>query len=72
MPEQQVSLQELESKLGRYIHDVENGATVVVSRDGRQVARIIPEQPVAKVGIQGSTQRGPMYYTRTYGDGYDP
>ena len=29
-------------------------------------------QPVAKVGIQGSTQRGPMYYTRTYGDGYDP
>ena len=41
MPEQQVSLQELESKLDRYIHDVENGATVVVSRDGRQVARII-------------------------------
>ena len=40
MPERQVSLQELESKL---IHDVENGATVVVSRDGRQVARIIPE-----------------------------
>ena len=31
-----------------------------------------PYQPVAKVGIQGSTQRGPMYYTRTYGDGYDP
>ena len=29
-------------------------------------------QPVAKVGIQGSTQRGPTYYTRTYGDGYDP
>ena len=43
MPEQQVSLQELESKLGSYIRDVENGATVVVSRDGRQVARIIPE-----------------------------
>ena len=35
IPEQQVSLQELESKLDRYIHDVENGATVVVSRDGR-------------------------------------
>ena len=43
MPEQQVSLRELESKLDSYIHDVENGATVVVSRDGRQVARIIPE-----------------------------
>ena len=43
MPEQQVSFQELESKLDSYIHDVENGATVVVSRDGRQVARIIPE-----------------------------
>ena len=40
MPEQQASLQELESKLDSYIHDVENGATVVVSRDGRQVARI--------------------------------
>lgn len=43
MPERRVSLQELESKLDSYIHDVENGATVVVSRDGRQVARIIPE-----------------------------
>lgn len=42
MPERQVSLQELESKLESYIHDVENGATVVVSRDGRRVARIIP------------------------------
>ena len=38
MPEQQVSLQELESELDRYIHDVENGATVVVSRDGRREA----------------------------------
>ena len=43
MPERQASLQELESKLDSYIHDVENGTTVVVSRDGRQVARIIPE-----------------------------
>ncbi len=34
MPEQQVSLQELESKLDRYIHDVENGATVVASLQG--------------------------------------
>ena len=48
MPEQRVSLQELESKLDRYIHDVENGTTVVVSRDGRQVARIIPEADSAE------------------------
>ncbi len=48
MPEQQVSLQELQSRLDRYIHDVENGATVVVSRDGRQVARIIPEADSAE------------------------
>ncbi|MCY4028746.1 MAG: type II toxin-antitoxin system Phd/YefM family antitoxin [Acidobacteria bacterium] len=48
MPERQVSLQELESKLGSYIHDVDNGATVVVSRDGRQVARIIPETDSAE------------------------
>ena len=48
MPEQQVSLQELESKLDRYIHDVENGTTVVVCRDGRQVARIIPETASAE------------------------
>ena len=48
MPERQVSLQELESKLDGYIHDVENGATVVVSRDGRQVARIIPETDSAE------------------------
>ena len=41
-------LQELESELDRYIHDVENGATVVVSRDGRQVARIIPEADSAE------------------------
>ena len=48
MSERQVSLQELESKLDSYIHDVENGATVVVSRDGRQVARIIPETDSAE------------------------
>ena len=48
MSEQQVSLQELESELDRYIHDVENSATVVVSRDGRQVARIIPEADSAE------------------------
>ena len=48
MPERQVSLRELESKLDSYIHDVENGATVVVSRDGRQVARIIPETDSAE------------------------
>ena len=48
MPEQRVSLQELESKLDRYIHDVENGATIVVSRNGREVARIIPETTSAE------------------------
>lgn len=48
MPEQQVSLQELESKLDRYIPDVEHGATVVVSRAGRQVARITPETDPAE------------------------
>ena len=48
MPERQVSLQELESKLDSYIHDVENGATVVVSRDARQVARIVPETDAAE------------------------
>ena len=31
-----VAAEELESKLDSYIHDVENGTTVVVSRDGRQ------------------------------------
>ena len=48
MPEQQVSLPELESKLDRSIHEVENGGTVVVSRDGRHVARIIPEADFAE------------------------
>ena len=43
MPEWRVSLQELQSKLDNYISDVEDGATVIVSRDGRQVARIVPE-----------------------------
>ena len=42
-PERRVSLQELQSKLESYISDVEDGATVIVSRDGRQVARIVPE-----------------------------
>ena len=48
MPERQVSLQELESKLDSYIHDVENGATVIVNRNGRRVARIIPETDFAE------------------------
>ena len=55
MPERQVSLQELESKLDSFIHDVENGATVVVSRDGRQVARIIPE-PQASLAEEELTE----------------
>ena len=48
MPVQQVTLQELETRLDGYIHDVENGATVIVSRDGRQVARIVPETDSAE------------------------
>ena len=48
MPERQVSLQELESELDRCIRDVENGATVIVNRDGRRVARIIPETDSAE------------------------
>ena len=48
MPERRVSLQELRSKLASFIHDVENGTTVVVSRDGRRVARIIPETDSAE------------------------
>ena len=48
MPERQVSLPELESKLDSYIHDVENGATVIVNRNGRRVARIIPETDSAE------------------------
>ena len=48
MPARQVSLQELESKLDSYIHDVENGATVIVNRNGRRVARIIPETDSAE------------------------
>ena len=48
MPARQVSLQELASKLASFIHDVENGTTVVVSRDGRRVARIIPETDSAE------------------------
>ena len=47
-PPRQVSLQELESQLNSYIDDVENGATVVVNRGGRRVARIIPEASSAE------------------------
>ena len=48
MAKQQVSLREFKSKFDRYIHDVENGAAVVASRNGRQVARIIPEAEPAE------------------------
>ena len=48
MPERQVSLQELESELDGCIRDVENGATVIVNRNGRRVARIIPETESAE------------------------
>ncbi|MXY26517.1 MAG: hypothetical protein F4Y45_18605 [Acidobacteria bacterium] len=43
-----MSLQELESDLDSYIHAVENGATLVVIRDGSQVPRIIPETDSAE------------------------
>ena len=48
------------------------GVTRVASPFVLDTERLVRYQPVAKVGIQGSTQRGPTYYTRTYGDGYDP
>ena len=48
MPERRVSLQELQSRLDSYISYVKEGATVIVSRNGRQVARIIPETTAAE------------------------
>ena len=63
MPERQVSLQELESKLDSFIHDVENGATLVVSRDGRQVARIIPETDSAERKLAALKASGTFYWS---------
>lgn len=43
MRERQVDIHDLESRLAEYIRDIEAGATVVITDNGRHVARIVPE-----------------------------
>ena len=43
MREQHVGIPDLESRLRDYLRDVEAGTTIVVTDQGRQVARIVPE-----------------------------
>ena len=41
--EQQIGIRALKSQLSRYVRDVKNGATIVVTERGRRVARIVRE-----------------------------
>ncbi len=43
MRERSIGIRELKSKLSECVHDVERGATIVVTQRGRRVARLVPE-----------------------------
>ena len=43
MQERRIGLRALKSKLSECIRDVEAGANIIVTDQGRQVARIVPE-----------------------------
>lgn len=46
----EVRSSELQSQLVDLLDDVEAGETIVITRDGRRVARLVPETPVLVEG----------------------
>jgi len=59
----EVRSSELQSQLVDLLDDVEAGETIVITRDGRPVARLVPEAPVTSTrsdpleGVSGSELR---------------
>ncbi len=50
----EVRSSELQSQLVDLLDDVEAGETIVITRDGRPVARMVPETPLLSVGSASS------------------
>ena len=48
MHERQIGIHELRRNPGRYIAEVRRGTTLVLTDDGRRVARLIPEPNVTE------------------------
>ena len=46
--ERQVAIRELREDPGKYINEVRRGTTLVLTDDGRRVARLIPEPKVTE------------------------
>jgi prevent-host-death family protein len=53
---QTIQASEAKTKFLRILDDVENGASVIVTRHGRPVARIIPEAKMDKERVERAIQ----------------
>jgi prevent-host-death family protein len=53
---QTIQASEAKTKFLRILDDVERGASVVVTRHGKPVARIVPEAPVDRERVERATE----------------
>jgi prevent-host-death family protein len=53
---QTIQASEAKTKFLRILDDVENGASVIVTRHGKPVARIVPEAAVDRERVQRATE----------------
>jgi prevent-host-death family protein len=59
--ERQVNIHEAKTTLSKLVEDVEHGATVILARSGRPVARIVPlekKRPICFGQMKGKIKMG--------------
>lgn len=56
-----VGVRELREGLARYLSEAEAGATVVVTRDGKPVARLVPPEDAPPVRIPWGALKGQIW-----------
>lgn len=53
----QVQASELKAKLAEFLDEVENGQTLVVTRHGKPIARIVPDEEIRRARSREAIQR---------------
>lgn len=67
-----VGVRELREGLARYLSEAEAGATVVVTRDGKPVARLVPPEDALPVRIPWDALKGQPFWMADDFDDPDP
>ena len=60
MKERRVDIRELKAKLSECVRDVKRGGTIVVTEDGRRVARLVPEGDSLDDRLAGLAKAGAL------------